>query len=158
MIQTHGVSVTDSRCRDADVLQIVNAASKRQQPGHALLLQAYYTKRPLLAIVAACFEGIAILSTSFRTHTFIFLDAKPLDCFMQWLGSKCDSLMTIYSYAVVNVGGFEAFDIAEYCCRENDLIVFRYIRGYCRATERGGMARVAIGICSPSLIYLLTWY
>lgn len=80
-----------------DIIQIVNAASKKPQPGRALLMQSYYTSRPLLAIIAACFE-----------------DVKPLDCFMQWLCSKCEPMLAnIHSHAMVSVGGFDSFDIYE---------------------------------------------
>jgi hypothetical protein len=36
---------------------------------------------------------------------------KPLDCLMQWLCSSEPLLSNLYSHAVVNVGGFETFDI-----------------------------------------------
>ena len=46
-------------CREVDILQIVYAAHKKSHPGKTLLLQSYYSMKPLLAIVAACYDGIA---------------------------------------------------------------------------------------------------
>jgi hypothetical protein len=49
---------TRTREEEADILQIVYAAHKKPNPGRLLLLQSHYTLRPLLAIIAACYEGM----------------------------------------------------------------------------------------------------
>jgi hypothetical protein len=68
----------------AQLFEIVLAARKTEDPGVSLLYCALQAHRPLLAVIAACFESSAV---------------SKLDCMISWLCASCPSALADFRYS-----------------------------------------------------------